>query len=65
MLVVSRVFVFDEPAPPAKANVIDELTSGLSPTALWARIFVNKVGTPDPVNDWFIVSGPVIVSPDF
>jgi hypothetical protein len=25
----------------------------------------NKVAAFDPVDDWFIVSGPVIASPDF
>src|ERR1700690_3504426 len=51
------------PAPPAKASVIDELLTGWSPTALWARVAPNNVGAPDPVNTPLIVSGPVIVPP--
>jgi hypothetical protein len=63
MLVVKRVFVFDEPAPPPKASVIDALTSGPSPTALWARVAANKDGTPDPVYDSLNVTVPLRVPP--
>jgi hypothetical protein len=64
-LVVNRVLVFDEPAPPVRTSVIDELTSGLSPNELWDLVAAKRLGTPDPVKDPLIISGPVIVSPDF